>query len=498
VDLPSLTGLRAVAAWAVFANHVADIVPGTALDEQLQVGRLGVSFFFILSGFVLAWVHRPGDPIGSFYLRRIARVLPNHVVAWAIAMVLLLALADGPFSVLGVADPLGAVLSLPLLQAWHPSSDVHFAVNAVAWSLSCEMFFYLVFPVVDRLVGRLDGRARAELGVALVVAPWAIAVAAHVVLPMDLRLWAVYVLPISRLPEFLLGVVAAHHLLAGGRVVPLPLAVGAVGAALVVAPHLPLLTDRVAIGVAPFTLLVLAVAAADASGRPTPLRSRPFAALGRWSYAFYLVHVGAIVATVVLLPDDAPAVLVVGVAFATTTAASALLHAGVERPAQAWILATVRRDQRRASRYPGHAPRLDQDQGAAVRNHLVNGLVALGLLGAAGTALVVNLSVFDDDATDPLPEFTVATGALPGAEPDRSTGIARIAVEDAGSIVVDWGDGRVRLVEIDADDGWEVVDVELGDGHVAVHLSGARALVAEAWLEDGRLRTDVEPRAPAG
>jgi peptidoglycan/LPS O-acetylase OafA/YrhL len=63
--LPSLTGLRAVAAAAVFGRHVWSRLAHTALapvaDRVLRQGANGVSFFFVLSGFVLAWSFRPDD-----------------------------------------------------------------------------------------------------------------------------------------------------------------------------------------------------------------------------------------------------------------------------------------------------------------------------------------------------------------------------------------------------------------------------------------------------
>jgi peptidoglycan/LPS O-acetylase OafA/YrhL len=65
--LPSLTGLRWVAAMLVFGFHVGTMHVIAEPDYQAAVSRLftlglsGVQFFFTLSGFVLVWSARPGD-----------------------------------------------------------------------------------------------------------------------------------------------------------------------------------------------------------------------------------------------------------------------------------------------------------------------------------------------------------------------------------------------------------------------------------------------------
>ena len=78
----SLTSLRFVAALLVFANHIGDAYAreGSALWQVLESGFVGVTFFFVLSGFVLTWTHSPADRPGQFFRRRIARIVPNYFV----------------------------------------------------------------------------------------------------------------------------------------------------------------------------------------------------------------------------------------------------------------------------------------------------------------------------------------------------------------------------------------------------------------------------------
>lgn len=68
--LDSLTGLRFLAALAVFFYHTVTLcppgIPKSVLSVVAAQGLVGVSFFFILSGFVLSWSHRPDDSPRAF------------------------------------------------------------------------------------------------------------------------------------------------------------------------------------------------------------------------------------------------------------------------------------------------------------------------------------------------------------------------------------------------------------------------------------------------
>ena len=78
--LDSLTGLRWWAAFGVFAYHMANLAP-LRHQSLLNVGYTGVSFFFVLSGFVLTWSAKPSTGVRQFWWRRFARIWPAHFVA---------------------------------------------------------------------------------------------------------------------------------------------------------------------------------------------------------------------------------------------------------------------------------------------------------------------------------------------------------------------------------------------------------------------------------
>ena len=343
--LPSLTGLRFMAALAVFGNHVGDFFldPGSSVNDTLQTGFVGVSFFFVLSGFVLTWSLRPGDRPTAFYRRRVARIVPNHIVVWAVVLVFLLAVGRT------VGLP-GALLSLALLQAWHPSEAVHFAVNAVAWTLSVEAFFYFVFPFVLPVLSRLASRHRRVLLGLAVLAVWAAAGLAQALFPGE-RHWAVYVLPVTRLPEFVIGILLALEVREGRRLrLPLSAAGALAVGAWLLCQVAPPAFQVASLTLVPFSVLIVVAAGADVEGRPSVARHPVLVRLGDWSFAFYLVHL--------LVLDVADRVVGLGGRSGLFAAAAvpALLLAAVALSAV--LFSTVERPLERRLRHPHRTARL--------------------------------------------------------------------------------------------------------------------------------------------
>src|SRR6478736_4236025 len=126
--LPSLTSLRFVAAALVLVHHLVIYAPTLTVVSQLaSIGYVGVTFFFVLSGFVLTWAWSPELQARTFYRRRFARVYPVH----------LLFVVVSAFSERLDWGALPANVSL--LQAWSPDDTVVRSFSGVSWSLSCEL-----------------------------------------------------------------------------------------------------------------------------------------------------------------------------------------------------------------------------------------------------------------------------------------------------------------------------------------------------------------------
>ncbi|MFB9268762.1 acyltransferase family protein [Bradyrhizobium erythrophlei] len=137
---------RFVAALGVFIFHLKLIDPGISPAWNGSFG-LFVDMFFILSGFVISYSY-PADTSGArsylrFMVRRIARIYPLHLLTLLAFAGLALAGIAGPTVHSGLKDFL---YNLLLIQAWGVTD--HLSFNAPAWSISAELFCYLVFPLL--------------------------------------------------------------------------------------------------------------------------------------------------------------------------------------------------------------------------------------------------------------------------------------------------------------------------------------------------------------
>ncbi len=350
--LDSLTGMRFLAALLIVLHHtVANRISGTSLvaipdlRPIATVSYTGVSFFFVLSGFVLAWSWSTGST-RVFFARRFARIYPLHVVTWAAWLVLLWQLGRQ-------ASPATAVLCLLLVQAWSPNAATAFGVNAVSWSLSCEAFFYGLFPGLAAIFGRLGRRALVLTIAGAVVSLAAVPLIVYVGFGSRAGGRYLHYLPSYRLGEFVVGMCLAL-LVGGGFRFRAPTALTTVAAAAWLcgvavlnghargifpgssASGLP----QVATGLLVLPMVcawILSAASADLDGRPTLLRSRVLRRLGVWSYALYLTHTFVLRGLELAIGKDRPADLLGRCALelagvGLTVAASGLVYEWIERP----------------------------------------------------------------------------------------------------------------------------------------------------------------------
>ena len=285
--LAALDGLRFVAAMHIVLFHTLHI-------DWLRLvngGSTSTSFFFVLSGFVLAYVYSEADgglrvPARDFWWRRFARLYPLAVLAQ---------LAVIPFAWSSYAPGergVRAAAVLTGLQGWFPSIADSF--NSPGWSVSVLAFCYLAFP---GLLSALRGASPRRLALALAAVWLWCMVPTAVALGVGADAYWRSVLhhhPLSRLPEFVFGVVLARLFVAVPRSrMPRGTATAAVAllsAAILLLPRAlyPLAHNGL---LAPLHGMVI-VGLATGGGVVTRVLSlRPVREMGHASFALFLVHV---------------------------------------------------------------------------------------------------------------------------------------------------------------------------------------------------------------
>jgi peptidoglycan/LPS O-acetylase OafA/YrhL len=279
-----LTSLRAAAALMVFAAHV-DGHGVLHLGRPVALGYTGVSFFFVLSGYVLTWSWSDRVTKQVFWRNRFARIYPATVVSVIAALVL------------PVTDvrthALGLIASIFLVQAWVPHDSVAYATNGVTWSLSCEAFFYLMLPlIIVGLNGPLARRRWLISSCFLTAAAVFVAVTSHAIggPVMDN---VNYANPALRLSEFLVGVTLAlamkegWHLKLSTFALITVLSVGIAIWSIFATSFYPIADELLC----PFYAALIAVVARRDMTQPRGLLSSKYLVYaGSLSMCFYLVH----------------------------------------------------------------------------------------------------------------------------------------------------------------------------------------------------------------
>jgi len=207
-NIDALTSLRFFAALYVLFLHSGSHyvtrrlgLEGGWIDNFLANGYLGVSFFFVLSGFILIHVYsRPlvaGDKIFSYALARFARVYPVYLLSLIL--------------ILPITKDVQLVSAWPqffLLQSWPLQ---HLGVspanwNGPAWTLSVELLFYLMFPILAKTWLKLELPALFTVGAIcalLMIGFWSPSIGTGREIAYPALDWLP--VPVARLPEFVFG-----------------------------------------------------------------------------------------------------------------------------------------------------------------------------------------------------------------------------------------------------------------------------------------------------
>ena len=128
--------------------HLQFTMPAFYSGSAFNHFAIGVEFFFVLSGFVLRLTYGALKPLnaGTFYVRRIARIYPLHLLTFFVWCVLFYSTWGNS----GQEKFDSGVANLLLLQSFFAGFLYNLGFNAVSWSISDEAFFYLLFPILRR------------------------------------------------------------------------------------------------------------------------------------------------------------------------------------------------------------------------------------------------------------------------------------------------------------------------------------------------------------
>ena len=281
----SLQAFRGIAVLLVVLYHVTDSMQEKFsyifLGNAFAFGKTGLDFFFVLSGFIIYYVHRAdignARAVARYAAKRLIRIFP---IFWLVLTLKVIVNVIIPSNAKPYETELAVIIKSYLL---YPQIDL--PVIGVAWTLSYELLFYFAFGLAI-LAGR-----KAFVGIfggwlVLIVAAEA-ARLAGILQSNDVLDFLLY----ERILEFLLGCLAARIILSGASRYAWAALIAGIGLFLVAAIYLSTEGNPPVFALAfglPSALIVVGSVALEQQGRfkvPGPL-----VFLGDASYSIYLTH----------------------------------------------------------------------------------------------------------------------------------------------------------------------------------------------------------------
>lgn len=155
MEIKQLTFTRFIAAFTIVLFHYGQsAIPFDSglLGHFAKDGAFSVSYFFCLSGYILAHVYYKDDASlinkKTFFLKRFARIYPIYFIGFAVVLI------SGICFFNAVPKGYSIILQLLGLHAWFPGLCLE--INYPGWSLSVELFFYLCFPFLINFFSKIS------------------------------------------------------------------------------------------------------------------------------------------------------------------------------------------------------------------------------------------------------------------------------------------------------------------------------------------------------
>ena len=301
--LRALTSLRFVAAFGVLLVHFGQsLLPWLPAfgDNFVAHGGNGVSFFFILSGFILTYTYGDRAEAGSLNLAeyaksRFARIVPMYVFALALGTPLAVLHARAT----GLSLPPGYLAGffatkLTITQSWYPPFVSSPAWIVAGWTLAVEATFYALFPFLVPILARLRRTTLVPAMITLVGLAWTGRAMVQGAIGGETGIVWAQCFPPLRVPEFALGIVLAlayrRGMIPSARTFTTLAYAGGALALVGLGGFEGLDTHPFALVITTgFALMILGFARAEGP-LARWLASGPLVLLGEASYSLYLIH----------------------------------------------------------------------------------------------------------------------------------------------------------------------------------------------------------------
>ncbi len=221
--IDSLQALRALSFFGIFLLHSLRgfIILNTFLLKTgfvYSMAELGVSIFFVMSGFLMSYNHPTNNREELFIknsvknaINKIKSLYPLHIITMIFAIILYLLRKHFIFSKVIIKELIrNTILNVLLLQTWVPNDTVNVSLNGVAWFLSVVLFLYFMFPYINNFVKNKKISTLCIISILLLMVQ---VISCYIMIKIfgaksHVYSWFMYTFPIFRLVDFFVGCVA--------------------------------------------------------------------------------------------------------------------------------------------------------------------------------------------------------------------------------------------------------------------------------------------------
>ena len=334
--LNSLTSFRFFAVLLVFIFHVGIL-------SKYQTGYVGVSFFFILSGFILTYNYKLKFKheldiyeVKKFYIARIAKIYPIHILTFffAVPYYFFIPLKHEPILYI-----FQAITNLTLIHSFIPFGNISF--NGVSWSLSNELFFYVLFPFLIFIVLKYFTIKRM---IFVAISLWLIFIGIFLfILPQNSGFitWLSYYFPGVRVFEFIIGIILGllffkvkEKGLRLSKLVFSLLEISSIFSLIIIIVLSPSFTQNLRYSLIYIPLLssIIFIYAFQKGIFSNFLSKKLFVYLGEISFSFYMIHNIVLSYIYFLWKPNIPSILLIFICLILSIGLSSLLYHLFEEP----------------------------------------------------------------------------------------------------------------------------------------------------------------------
>ena len=344
--IDTLTSLRFFAILGVFLSHLGFISNTPKykglFDNYFYEGYIGVTFFFILSGFVLSYNYLnkfktlSGSSKWKFTEKRIFKIYPLHFITFLISVPLI-------FKEI-LREPLKnfilALVNLMLLQSFIPITRIYFSYNAVSWNLSVFMFLYLLTPYLLYLVNKITEKYKIKFSLFCIFILYILGIViSYIFKDNAFNHWIIYISPFFRLIDFSIGLLLGGIYIYFKEINKSKLffscyeIIATLGLVILFMFHKQVAqVYRYDVYYVPIMCMIIFVFAFQKGVISKILKNNKFVYLGQISFSFYMIHRLVISYIFHLNKLNYKPVLMSVICFVTSILAASILYKYVENP----------------------------------------------------------------------------------------------------------------------------------------------------------------------